>query len=710
MRSASGRLEAVPAWAWLAVIVGLSWLLRVWLVRGMVAPFVFVDEAIYTELARSLADTGSFAVRGTPASGYSILYPALLAPAYGAFDNLVDAYEAAKATNAIVMSLAAIPTYLLARRVAGQWLALLGAAIAVAVPSMAYAGTMTTESLFYPVALGFAYVLVRYLERPGWPWLAGLAAALAVAYATRSQSLAFVPAIATAPLLLALLRGRRASLRPFLPLYVLGAAGALGLVAVQTLRGRSLADLLGAYSVVGQSGYDVGHVLRFWLWHVEELDLYVGIVPFAVLLLLLLTGRTLPRRLQEHVAATTVLVAWSTLAVGTFASRFASDRIQDRYLFFLAPLLVVVVLAWVELGAPRPRVATATAVVFALALVLVFPYVRFIGEPAKSDTLGLIPLWTFNEHLVAGRYWVTVAVAGVALVALFVLVPARYAVVMPLVLLVLFAVLSRPVWSGPHGFLAAGIGALRQGNPGLPRDWIDRAVPAGQEVAVLWTGNADRFTVNMNEFFNRRVGQVYYTNQPTPGGIGEIPVTRTSATQAAAGSPFSLEGAFYLPNDGAIDAPYALLDGSVIPDGETVARNELVGTALWRLTGPLSQRAEITGLYPDTWSGPRVRWRLLRCEGGRLTATVHGDPSLVTAAQRLRGETRSGGELTIAWTRVPPTGAPKSMGIGTEADAGTCEVDFTVDPTANPSEVIPGSTDDRELGLHFDAFAWEPGA
>ena len=122
---------------------------------------------------------------------------------------------------------------------------------------------------------------------------------------------------------------------------------------------------------------------------------------------------------------------------------------------------------------------TIAAAAIALALVLVFPYVRFIGEPAKSDTLGLVPLWTINEHLVAGSYWATVALAGVALLALYLLVPARYAVAVPLVLLVLFAVLSRPVWSGPHGFVAAGIGALRQGNPGLPRDWIDRAVPAG---------------------------------------------------------------------------------------------------------------------------------------------------------------------------------------------------------------------------------------
>ena len=46
---------------------------------------------------------------------------------------------------------------------------------------------------------------------------------------------------------------------------------------------------------------------------------------------------------------------------------------------------------------------------------------------------------------------------------------------------------------------------------------------------MLWTGRADRFTVNMNEFFNRRVGHVFYTDQPTPGGIGEIHVVRVDA-------------------------------------------------------------------------------------------------------------------------------------------------------------------------------------
>ena len=107
-------------------------------------------------------------------------------------------------------------------------------------------------------------------------------------------------------------------------------------------------------------------------------------------------------------------------------------------------------------------------------------------------------------------------------------------------------------------------------------------------------------------------------------------------------------------------------------------------------------------------SGERVRWRLLRCEGGRLTATVHSDASLFTRAQTLRASTQAPVRAVDAFVRVPPTGEQVSVGIRTEPDGGTCTVDYVVAPTANPSEVISGSTDDRELGVHFDAFAWKP--
>jgi hypothetical protein len=683
------RAARVPDGVWLAGMVTLSAAVRVWLGRGMPAPFVFVDELIYSELARSLADTGSFAVRDVPTSGYSILYPALLAPAYWLFDALPNAYAAAKATNAIAMSLAAVPTWLLARRVAGRWLALLGAAIAVALPSMAYTATLVTETLFYPLALLFAWTLVRVLERPSWGRVAALAVVLIAAFATRTQALGFVGAVVLAPFVLAMLRKDARALRPFVP--VLAGVTSVGvlIVLVQVLRGRELADLLGAYSVVGEGGYDLGNVLRFWLWHVEELTLYVAVVPVVAFVVLLARAPRLPAAVQEHLAATLALVATSTLVVAAFASRFASDRIQDRYLFFLTPLLVTALLAWVALGAPRPVVPLAAGVALALTLVVAFPYTRFIGEPAKSDTFGLIPLWTWNEHLLGGSYRFTVLVAGLALVALLWLVPARSAVAVPLVLLAVFLVLSRPVWSGAHGVLRSGEGALFQGIQGVRRDWIDHRVPRRDSVAVLWTGRADRFTVNQNEFFNARVGDVYYTSTPTPGGIGETPVS------------IAADGTVRTSDGRTIGDPFALLDGSVTPDGDVVARDAL-GTTLWRLHGPLSSLTKVTGLYPnDTWSGRWVKWSRLRCRGGELLVGLHSDPTLFAGQlthvlATIRGR-------PVARVAVPPEG-PVTLRVPLEPADGKCVVHFSVTPTRVPADIVPGSRDDRELGAHFDQF------
>ena len=50
-------------------------------------------------------------------------------------------------------------------------------------------------------------------------------------------------------------------------------------LAAQLARGRSLSDLLGAYSVVGDGRYDARTVARFFLYHLAELDLYLGVLP-----------------------------------------------------------------------------------------------------------------------------------------------------------------------------------------------------------------------------------------------------------------------------------------------------------------------------------------------------------------------------------------------------------------------------------------------
>ena len=75
------------------------------------------DELVYSDLARSIADGGRPAVRDVPVFGWGEVYPALIAPVWALVEDRYVAYHATLAVNAIVMSLAAIPAYFLARLV-----------------------------------------------------------------------------------------------------------------------------------------------------------------------------------------------------------------------------------------------------------------------------------------------------------------------------------------------------------------------------------------------------------------------------------------------------------------------------------------------------------------------------------------------------------------------------------------------------------------
>ena len=366
-------------------------------------------------------------------------------------------------------------------------------------------------------------------------------------------------------------------------------------------------------------------------------------------------------------------------------------------MFFVAPLLLVVLLVWARSGAPRPLVATAVAVAIAGLLPLVFPYGRFIETGAISDTLALLPIWTAFGHLLHDSIVWSVALGVVAMCAVFWLVPARYAVVVPLVVLLYFGLVSRPIWKGPHGFQQAGAGALFQGIRGAKRDWIDTALPPGARVAALWTGHTDRFTINQNEFFNRALGPVYYTGAPTPGGLAETPMRIRPG-----------DGVVVKPDGTAVTDRYVLLDGTIEPDGTRLAQDSLLGVTLWRLHGPLVSTTRIDGLYPnDTWSGRRVTYTRTHCRPGNVAVRLSSDPSLFRKPQLVTATTTSGGRGADAAIRVPPAGSVV-LRIPVTPDAkGVCVVRYTVSPTAVPADVIPGNTDDRVLGAHFNGFALE---
>ena len=158
------------------------------------------------------------------------------------------------------MSLAAVPAYLLARRVLPTGLSLLAALLAVAVPSMVYTGTLMTENAFYPafllVALG-ARADARASRRCGAS--SSCSAACGVVALVRVQALALLLARAD--------RAAPAALVARRPLRPCGAAlrhrrrrrGARRSSRSSRAARRS-SSLLGAYAVVGEESYDVGEV------------------------------------------------------------------------------------------------------------------------------------------------------------------------------------------------------------------------------------------------------------------------------------------------------------------------------------------------------------------------------------------------------------------------------------------------------------------
>jgi hypothetical protein len=684
----------VPSWAWLTAIVVVSAALRALLARQLVAPFIMVDEIIWSEIARGIADAGEPLLRDRPDPGYSVVYPLLVSPAYLLFDSIPTAYAAVKAWNSVVMSLAAVPAFFLARRVVGRDYALFAALLAVAVPSLAYTGTVMTENAFYPLFLAVVLVLVVALERPRPVWVVLLLALVGLAYATRVQAVALGPAILLAPVVLALFEpfGVRELVSRYHWLYGI----VLGAVAAVLVFQLAAGGLLGAYEPVGEESYDLGEALRYLWWHVAELSLYVLVVPLAATIVLVARARSLDARLQAFLAATVSVTVCLLPVVAVFASRF-SDRIEERNMFYVAPLLCIALLAWVERGAPRPRVLAAIAALVSALLVVAVPFDRFLTTSAITDTLMLLPLWSLQDRI--GEDWITPAALGIAcgLAAAFLFVPRRYTVLLPILVLGLWLVAIRPIWWGTHGFEQFSRGSLFQGIRKADRDWVDAALGHGDTAAFLWTGRTDHLTVNQNEFFNRSVGPVYYLTYPTPGNLPEREVhidRRTGAVTFSDGTP--------------VRDPFLLADAPFEPFGTPIASDRKWGVTLWRVNTPLVARTRIDGLHrSDTWSGPTVTYLRRDCASGKLSVDLSSDANLFIQPQTVVA--RSNGRVRARITFPPDGRAVLTIPVAPIPGTTECRVVYRVSPTAVPAEVTLGANPDpRRLGAHFNSFVYRP--
>lgn len=685
-----------PTWALLgslyavAVVVALSLGLR------LVSPWIMVDELVYSDMARSFAATGHFLIRGVHGN-YGFLYPLLLSPVYSAIGPMSDVYQWERVVNALLMCSAVFPAYLLARRVVRRPSALAAAALAVALPSLAFVGTVMTENLFYPVFLWLALALVLALERPTRARQVALVVACAVAFETRAQTVAIVAAVLTAPLLLAWIeRGRPRRLAAWAPLYGLVVAAAVLVVAVEVARGHSPAAVLGNYSVTSHAGYRVWPALRWLVLHVAELDLYLWVVPFAAFVVLVANARHLDARLRAFTAAAAALSAWLVLEVAVFASHY-SLRIEERNLFYVAPLFLIALLAWIERGQPRPPRAAVVAGGLAAALPAVIPFGELLNITAQSDTLGLQPWWYLADTW-TGRSSVAivVVVVSLALGAAFLWLPRRYAPVLPVVVALGFLATWLPLEQWTHSFPRLSASAAAQGIGVENRSWIDQAAGRNGRVAVLWTGG-NLLSVWENEFWNRSVDRVYGLGATPPGDMPS-PLLHVAAT-----------GVLRKAGGGAIASPYVLTPDFLRLAGTPVARDAAKRLVLYKASEPVRVVQQVRGLYQDPtrpWSGPLVTWRQYGCAGGTLHVTVSSDARLFAGVVQTLA---IGGDTRPRTLKLAPTTDHLPLTLPLSSHGGTCSVRFAISPTRVPDDYPQlGIQDPRRLGLHFDVLRYAP--
>ena len=141
----------------------------------------------------------------------------------------------------------------------------------------------------------------------------------------------------------------------------------------------------------------------------------------------------------------------------------------------------------------------------------------------------------------------------------------RYAAALSALVAAAFLGVSVAANDNVHGFRHASLGALFVGIGNPQRDWIDRAVGPNADVTALWTGSSDRYTIWLNEFFNRSVGRVFYTGTPLAGSLAQSPVNvdpRSGLVRDADGRTVRVD--------------FMLVDGSFVPEHhEASARGSL---------------------------------------------------------------------------------------------------------------------------------------
>ena len=254
-------------------------------------PWIFTDELEFTQLSRSVAETGELSRRGQPLTGQFSLYPYLTAPAWF-LDDTRSGYEAAKLIGVLGMTLAFFPAYGLARFVVSRPAAILAALGATMIPAYAYTSILVEEPLAYPWSTLCLYLTARLYLTPTRRTFAAAVLAAAVAPLFRDE-LVVVPMIVlgvTAVLAWQHPRARaiRKNWHPAVYVGLVGAAAVAVYFAEKEVTARSV-----EWRTVTR--VFPSRLLEYGVWAAGAFAIGIALLPVVAALAFLVPGRREPR-------------------------------------------------------------------------------------------------------------------------------------------------------------------------------------------------------------------------------------------------------------------------------------------------------------------------------------------------------------------------------------------------------------------------------
>ena len=594
------RISAVPARLVLGGIVAVSFFARLLVAMAHATPLYFPDEYIYGTIARSLAEHGRPLIRGHSAHFPAMLEPLAAAP-FWLFHDPELAYRLTQAENALFMSLAAVPVYLLTRRLGlGAGWALVAGALAVASPDLFFVSFVLADPMAYPLALASLYVAVCALSRPTrWNQLAFIALT-AVTTLTRIQY-ALLPVVFVAGALAVERFSLRSTLRRFRLTWIVFAAPVVLLVALGPSRA------LGYYNGIVDLHVRPGSIFH-WIATDAMLIVYCAgwvLVPGA--LLGLAYGLWRPRSREE--------AAFGGVTVGLLVILFAetsmyasngSARFQERYFMALLPL----VLPWFGLYLTRGRPGKLAVALIAVILIAVsarVPLAPYSVADNKQDSPFLLGVFRL-EHAIGvanGSFVVAIVAALLSVVAVAIAWRGRLAVLALGLTLVLACAASAGSISFDH-HVSRSVRASY-----LPPDarWIDHS--GLRHVLLVQTPGTPHARAHEELFWNRSLDDVVFFDQAS--GIDAF--GREQLKTDARGR--------LLLHGRVVRAPIAISNYAVrtrFRNAKLVSRG--VDYQLWRPLGTPRLAFFIGGLYTDGWLAQGGHATVWPARGNRVRGTL----------------------------------------------------------------------------------------